>query len=175
MEYDVRLEQVESRPLAVVRRRASLPELAQVIPAACGKVWDVARAQGVPGAGRHIALYWDDVINLEVGVELEAPFAGHDEVVASATPGGLVATAVHFGPYNRLPEAHHAIRRWCANHGFALAGPNWEIYGHWIHEWCDDPSKIRTDVFYLLKAAQLPAGTLGTLTDRTQNRLGSTE
>jgi effector-binding domain-containing protein len=150
MEYDVRLEQVSSRPLAVVRRRATLPELAKVIPEACGTVWSVVRARHITGAGRHVALYWDDVFNLEVGVELDDPCAGYDEVVSSATPGGTVATAVHFGPYNRLPEAHQAIRRWCAKHGYALAGPNWEIYGHWIHEWCDDPSKIRTDVFYLV-------------------------
>jgi effector-binding domain-containing protein len=150
MEYDVRLEYVSSRPLAVVRRRASLPELAKVIPDACGTVWGVVRAQKLTGAGRHVALYWDDAFNLEVGVELDTPFPGHGEVVSSATPGGKVATAVHFGQYNQLPEAHHAIRRWCATHGYRLVGPNWEIYGHWIHEWCDDPAKIRTDVFYLV-------------------------
>jgi effector-binding domain-containing protein len=151
MEYDVRLEQARSLPLAVVRRQAALKELAKVIPDACGMVWGVVRAQNIPGAGRHVALYWDDAINLEVGVELDSPCAGHEEVVSSATPGGTVATAVHFGPYDRLPEAHQAIRQWCAKHGYTLAGPNWEIYGHWIHEWCDDPTKIRTDVFYLVK------------------------
>ena len=41
MEYAIQLEQLASRPLAVVRRRASLPELAKVIPAACGTVWGV--------------------------------------------------------------------------------------------------------------------------------------
>ena len=158
MEYDIRVERLSSRPLAVVRRRASLPELSKVIPDACGTVWNVVRAQMVPGAGRHVALYWDDEFNLEVGVELEAPFGGHGEVIGSATPAGTVATAVHFGPYNQLPVAHQAIRRWCADHGYALAGPYWEIYGHWIHEWCDDPSKIRTDVFYLLKADAGSAG-----------------
>jgi hypothetical protein len=33
-----------------------------------------------------------------------------------------------------------------------LAGPNWEVYGHWTDEWNSDPAKIRTDVFYLLVA-----------------------
>jgi effector-binding domain-containing protein len=119
-------------------------------------VWQVLRALKTPGAGRHVALYWDDVFNLEIGVELEAPFAGHGEVVGSATPGGTVATAVHFGPYSRLPEAHQAIRRWCAANGHTPAGPNWDLYGHWLDEWCDDPSKIRTDVVYLLKADGAP-------------------
>jgi hypothetical protein len=151
MEYDVRLEQVSSCPLAVVRRRASLQELSRVVPDACGVVWNF-RAQQIKGAGRHVALYLDDVLNLEVGVELDTPFAGHGEVVGSVLPAGTVATAVHFGPYNRLGEAHQAIRDWCAQHGHALAGPCWEIYGHWIDEWNSAPAKIRTDVFYLLKA-----------------------
>ena len=150
MEYDVRLEQLGSLSLAVVRRRASAHELSRVVPDGCGTVWNVLRAQKIRGAGRHVALYWDDQINLEVGVELDTPFAGHGDVVGSATPAGAVATAVHLGPYGRLHEAHQAIREWCANHGHALAGPNWEIYGHWLHEWCDDPAKIRTDVFYLV-------------------------
>jgi effector-binding domain-containing protein len=134
----------------VVRRKASLQELGKVIPDACGLVWNVMRTQKVPGAGRHVALYLDDEFNLEVGVELDAPFAGHGEVVSSAIPAGTVATAVHFGPYQQLPLAHQAIRRWCADHGHILDGRNWDIYGHWLDEWCDDPSKIRTDVFYLM-------------------------
>jgi effector-binding domain-containing protein len=152
MEYVVRLEQLSSLPLAVVRRRAALRELSKVVPDACGVVWNVLRSQGVTGAGRHIAVYLDDQINLEVGVELDAPFAGSGEVVGSATPAGRVATTTHCGPYGLLHEAHEAIRLWCGNNGHTLAGPNWEIYGHWKDEWNSDPTKITTDIYYLLLA-----------------------
>jgi effector-binding domain-containing protein len=156
MEYEISIENVVSaRPLAVVRRRASLPELPKVVPEACGIVWDFVRAQQIKGAGRNVALYLDDEMNLEVGVEMDVPFTGHGQVVGSMIPSGTVATAVHFGPYNRLPQAHQAIRAWCKSHGYALAGPNWEIYGHWIDAWKVDPSKIRTDVFYLLTTASV--------------------
>lgn len=150
MEYDVRLEQVSSRPLAVVRRRASSHELARVVPDACGVVWNVVRARKIMGAGRHIAVYLDGQINLEVGVELDAPFAGDGEVVASATPSGPVATTTHSGPYGLLHEAHEAIRQWCRANGQTFAGPSWEIYDHWKDEWNSDPARIRTEVFYLL-------------------------
>ena len=154
MTYDVRLETIAAaRPTLVVRRKATLREIPDVVPAACGFVWNVVREHQVPGAGRHVALYLDDQINLEVGVELEAPFPGH--VGSSALPSGPVATAVHYGPYTRLRAAHEAIRDWCAKHGHAPAGPNWELYGHWEEAWNRDPSQIRTDVFYLLA----PAGT----------------
>jgi hypothetical protein len=150
MDYVIRREQCPGHPLAVVRRRASQQDLATVVPAACGTVWAVLRGLQVVGAGRHVALYLDCQINLEVGVEVAEPFAGHGEVVGSSTPSGLVATTTHYGPYRQLHEAHEAIRRWCASQGHALAGPSWEVYGHWTDECDRDPSKIRTDVFYLL-------------------------
>ena len=77
-------------------------------------------------------------------------------MVGSATPRGPVATTTLYGPYGQLHKAHEAIRLWCANNRHALAGPNWEIYGHWQDEWNNDPAKIRTDVFYLLVADGTP-------------------
>lgn len=145
MEYTVRLEQRAGQPLAVVRRRASSHELARVVPDACGTVWRAVQAMQLAGPGRHVALYWDGQINLEVGVEVAAPFPGRDEVVASA-----VAATTHFGPYGQLHKAHEAIHLWCASNARTLAGPSWEIYGHWQPEWNTDPARIRTDVFYLL-------------------------
>src|SRR4051795_9727649 len=124
MEYNVRLEQLGGRPLAVVRRRASSSELSKVVPEACGTVWGVVRSQKIAGAGRHVAVYLDGQINLEVGVELDAPFAGYGEVVGSTTPAGLVATTTHYGPYGQLHQAHEAIRAWCRNNGYTSAGPS---------------------------------------------------
>jgi effector-binding domain-containing protein len=89
---------------------------------------------------------------VEVGAEVATPFTGHGEVVGSTTPAGSVATTTHYGPYGRLGDAHAAIRRWCADNGHTLTGPNWEVYGHWLDEWNNDPSKVRTDVYYLLAA-----------------------
>jgi hypothetical protein len=185
----VRIERLESVPLAVIRRVVARPELSRVVPECCGLVWKAVRAQQTP-AGRHVAVYWNVEdgnvgpgnvgsgfnrtspgdpdsnvgsgfsrtlprdrnvrIRLEVGVELHGPFAEQGEVVRSATPAGTVASTTHFGPYGGLGAGHEAIRRWCQENGRPLAGPSWEIYGHWQPEWNADPSLIRTDVCYLL-------------------------
>jgi effector-binding domain-containing protein len=146
MDYQIQVEHVESQLTAVVRLRAAQHELPQVIPKACGEVWDYARAARLPKPGRHVALYLDGVMNIECGAEVFQPFAGNDRVVCSALPAGLVATTAHFGPYNRLGDAHSAVLKWCASQGYTLAGPSWEVYGHWH----DDPAQLRTDVFWLL-------------------------
>jgi effector-binding domain-containing protein len=149
MSYAVQLQRLEGVPLAVIRRQASASDLSRVVPECCGLVWEAVRAQQTQ-AGRHVAIYWDGSIRLEVGVELHGPFVEHGDVVRSATPAGTVASATHFGPYNHLGAAHDAVRRWCVANNHELAGPNWEIYGHWQPEWNANPSQIRTDVYYLL-------------------------
>ena len=145
----VALQQLDSIPLAVIRRQARPADLSRVVPQCCGLVWAAVRAQQARG-GRHVAVYWDRSIRLEVGVELFGPFVEQGEIVRSATPAGRIAWATHFGPYGGLGVAHDAIQRWCRANDHTLAGPQWEIYGHWLPEWNKDPSQIRTDVYYLL-------------------------
>jgi effector-binding domain-containing protein len=145
----VHVEQVEPMPLAVVRREVRQAELSRVVPECCGLVWQAVKAQKVP-AGRHVAVYWDDVMHVDIGVELQGPFVDDQDVVNASTPGGTVAWVTHLGPYGGLGAAHDAIHRWCTANGRAAAGPSWEVYGHWHTAWNDDPSQIRTDVYYLL-------------------------
>src|SRR5262249_48967933 len=104
---------------------------------------------GVRTDGHNIALYWDasGAGSIEVGVQVVRVFTPTDAVVGSAVPGGLVATTAHFGPYSELGPAHDAVCAWCRSRGWELAGPFWEVYG----DWSDDPTQLRTDVFYLLK------------------------
>jgi effector-binding domain-containing protein len=149
--YVIRLQNLPSIPVAVVKRTATATELSRIVPEYCGIVWNELRRQGTKG-GRHVAIYWNGDIQLEVGAELEGPFAEHDRVVRSATPSGMVATTAHLGPYQRLGDAHDAVRTWCEANGHRLAGPNWEIYGHWRTEWDSNPALIRTDVYYQIES-----------------------
>jgi effector-binding domain-containing protein len=147
------MERAAATPLAVVRRRAAAGQLSAVVPEGCGTVWKVLKALGTKGAGRHVAVYRcrpGGMVDVEVGAEVGEPFAGSGEVTGSATPAGEVATVTHFGPYGGLGAAHRAIVDWCKANGRTAAGENWEVYGHWVPAWNQDPSQIRTDVFYLL-------------------------
>ena len=135
---------------AAIRARVELRELSKFIPAACGEVWNFARAAGLPKPGRHLALYQEHG-EVEVGAEIQEPFAGNERVHCSSLPKGRAATMTHFGPYSGLGETHAAIRQWCTEQGHVLTGISWELYGHWDESWNKDASKIQTDVFYLLQ------------------------
>jgi effector-binding domain-containing protein len=150
MSYAIRVNRADAGPIACVRRQVSSADLSRVVPECCGLVWAAVKAQGAHG-GRHVALYWDDAVRLEVGVELHGPFTDVAPVVRSATPAGLVATTTHLGPYGGLKAAHDAMHRWSHDSGRRLAGPRWELYGHWQPQWNVEPALIRTDVYYLLE------------------------
>jgi len=151
MPYQIEVKHSELTLTAVICNRVRPQELSKFVPAACGEVWTFIRSAGLAKPGRHVALYLaDGKGSVEVGAEVGERFAGNDRVQCSQLPAGRVATAVHFGPYTRLGEAHTAIREWCVQNGHRLSNVSWEIYGHWQESWNADASKIRTDVFYLL-------------------------
>lgn len=148
----VEVRRESSIAVAVVRRRARAAELSRVVPECCGLVWKALKSQGVHG-GRNVAIYLDGEINLEVGVELAEGCQPGGELVLSATPAGAVAHVRHLGPYGSLGRAHDAIHEWSRTAHRRLAGPSWELYGHWQEAWSTDPSGILTDVYYLLAEA----------------------
>lgn len=147
--HKVHLHDTTSRPIAVIRAQVAQRDLSRVVPAYCGEVWAFARDANLDSPGRHVAVYLDGAITLECGVEVAAPFASTERVVCSSTPAGLAATTTHIGGYGQLGEAHGAIRAWCAHHRLRLAGPSWEVYGHWV----DPPAQPRTDIYYLVVPA----------------------
>src|SRR5437773_3895695 len=107
MPYEIKMTHAEAIPTAVIRSRVPAKELSQFVPAACSEVWSFIRSAGLPRPGRHMALYLDNG-SVEVGAEVSEPFAGNDRVHCSQLPVGHVVTTVHFGPYERLSDAHAA-------------------------------------------------------------------
>ena len=152
MGVDVRIEMVEPRRIAAVRRRVALGAAGSAWRPALDQVWEFLRSQpGLSTDGHNVFLYHhaarpDDPMTVDFGVEVAGSFSPSGEVHETATPGGEAAIAVHRGGYDRLQDAHQAIHRWASSHHRVFAGVSWEIYG----DWSDDASKLETTVVYLL-------------------------
>ena len=152
----VEIETVAEQPIAAVIARVPMGEIGAHFRPHLDKVYDFLKTHGdvrLPGAhnvfvyrGKDIHLHKDGKIPVEFAVLVARKFAEDGEVNCSSTPAGRIATATHVGPYSRLSDTHGAIQKWCAQHGHALAGIDWEIYG----DWNDDPKKLETKVCYLL-------------------------
>jgi effector-binding domain-containing protein len=137
--YAVEIRQVPAGPIAGVRGLATMANLPNRIRALFDEFYAGFKGKGglnivfYPGSG--VAAEFE----IECGVQVES--GGN-----SFTPAGTIATTAYFGPYDQMKPAHESIHKWARENGRKLAGPSWEVYGHWS----DDPAKLRTDIFYLL-------------------------
>ncbi len=151
MSYLLQLVEALPIPVAVIRARLVPRDLPRFVPSACGEVWSFIRATGLPRPGRHVAIYSEAEGWVEAGAEVGSPFPGNDRVRCGSLPAGHAVSTSHLGPYQQLRAAHGAIREWCAVHHETPTGISWEVYDHWQEDWNHDPSRIRTEVYHLLK------------------------
>jgi AraC family transcriptional regulator len=142
MTYSIVKKTLAPRPVLVKRRLIQPSEIAQALAEMFPQVFEEAQRNGVALAGPPFARY------LEMGrgmwtIEAGMPVAG---MSADTLPGGPVAMTTHAGPYDKLPEAHAAMRQWMAAEGLAAAGPPWESY---VTDPADypDPKDWKTEVF----------------------------
>ena len=131
MSVEVRLIAVEPAPTAVVAATTTWKEFPSQWGPMLDKVWAFLRAdaQVVPKDGHNVMLYLDDAPHVEVGVQVSGPFVPAGDVTPSRLPGGLVATATHNAPIQRIGETHDAVVAWCAHNGHRLSRVRWEVYG----------------------------------------------
>jgi effector-binding domain-containing protein len=140
--------------MAAVRRDVAPGAVGSAWGSALGKVWDFIRSQpGLWTDGHNIFLYHHPaqpgaLIQCDFGVEVTRTFEAAGEVYVTETPAGEAAVAVHRGPYNRMNEAHEAIRDWMAANRRESAGYSWDIYG----DPTPDPANTETTIVYLLKS-----------------------
>ncbi|QJR37186.1 GyrI-like domain-containing protein [Gemmatimonas groenlandica] len=155
--YEVRETIVETRPVAGVRVQVPRGRVGQEFGRHLDQVYAAAREGAVLLDGQNIFIYrdaTDEEFTVDFCVGATARFAAVGVVLPLETPRGVAAMTTHHGDYSGLGRAHAAILAWCRAHDRALAGPSWEVYGHW-HA---DPAQLRTDVYYLLTVPGTEAG-----------------
>jgi len=151
MPYQVREVSVAARQVAGVRAQVARGRVAQEFGRHLDQVYAAARAGALKHDGQNIFIYRaaaKDTLTVDFCVGITEPFAAVGPVLPLETPHGIAAMTTHVGDYGRLGEANAAILAWCRATHRRLAGPSWEVYGHW-HE---NPALLRTDVYYLLQA-----------------------
>jgi effector-binding domain-containing protein len=154
MDDRVKIEQLRPRLLAAVRRTAAPREIPSVFKPALDLVWSfLGKHPGLRTDGHNVFLYHhvegpEAGIPIDFGVEVTRRFESEGEVHCVETPPGEAAVVEHRGAYGGLPEAHAALRAWCAANGRTIGTHSLEVYG----DWSNDPSKLETTIQYLLRA-----------------------
>ena len=113
----------------------------QTLPSATheGELWQrlwlgLGLAGGTPAANPLVvAVYHDDLLltrdaDLEVLLEVAAPFAGTEQVRCRQLPATLVASRRLDATDQDVPGVFDALGRWIARNGYRFAGPMFSIY-----------------------------------------------
>ena len=150
MTYEIHLRETKSQPAASIRGRAAWAELGSFISGALMEVFKVAGDQGVRFAGPAYAIYHsaettEAEVDLEVGMPVAEPVEPAGHVIATAIPGGLVATTVHAGRYEDVGPAYRALGEWVQEHGHETAGPCREVDIGGPDQ-VQDPGALRTEI-----------------------------
>ena len=148
--YTVVESTVKPRLVAGVRAHVARGRIGLEFRRYLDQVYAAAGEGSVQLDGENIFIYREcigDQLTVDFCVGARGPFAPLGEVQPLHTPGGVAAMTTHQGDYGRLYAANAAVSAWCRAHDRQLAGPSWEVYGHW-HA---DPAQLRTDVYYLLQ------------------------
>ena len=150
----VTLVDVEPRRTAVIAAAVACEEFPTLWRPMLDEVYTFVRQcpefaaaiEGSPGPHwTNVMLYRREAPNVEVGVLAPSAFTPWGRVSASELPGGHAATASHRGDPSTIGTTHDAVREYARDHGLAITGVLWELYGH-----PDASGDFATEVFHLL-------------------------
>jgi effector-binding domain-containing protein len=93
-------------------------------------------------------LWTDSIVDIETGIPLIDSIAVNDTLIKlkKISPCNVV-TAIHYGPYERLPETYFGINEWMRKNKVFVTGPPWESY---ITDPAEEnnPEKWQTAIFF---------------------------
>ncbi|NKZ91095.1 transcriptional regulator [Rhodococcus hoagii] len=131
MNYDIRFQDRDEQPAAVVAGDVTVDRIADFIGAAFREVVAAAERSGTALAGPPFARYRPlpgGVWNVEAGFPLDREIAPDGRVEPAALPAGPVVTTVHAGGYDTVEPAYIALTSWITEHGYLTVGEAWECY-----------------------------------------------
>ncbi len=130
---EIKSKELTETPTAVLRETVPMTALREFFDRAYPTVMAAVQQQNVQLAGPPFALYRGmptDVVDVEAGFPLAAPYPGGDDggVAAGVLPAGRALEAMHVGPYESLPETYGAVMARMQADGLTPANTMWEYY-----------------------------------------------
>jgi AraC family transcriptional regulator len=133
MPVDIVVKDLPPTHALVMRRRIARDEIAATLAATLPTLFAHAQRNGVAIAGPPFARYPElgmGTLIIEGGIPTAEAEPGDPDagIEALTIPGGQAAVAIHYGPYEGLPQTYQAIETWIQDNGRTIAGPPWETY-----------------------------------------------
>ncbi len=150
MQDNMEDKELGPQPILSVRTKCKVAEIGPVLKEILPEVFYHLDKRGVRPNGPPFTRYhsYDGTdCEIEAGFPVADPQPAEGRITAGELPGGEVASTVHLGPYEMLPQAHDALDDWIKQAGKKSRGSQWEMY------WTDpgeepDPWKRKTELVW---------------------------
>jgi effector-binding domain-containing protein len=145
---EVEFKDVPEQPALVIRERAPLDKLSEIIPAAIDEVHGhLQSVAGFHGPPFNVCPYPDEegLIDLEIGWPVAGEVTGAGRVEYTTLPACTVVSLWHRGPYTELGRTYRALDEFVKQEGLTTAGAPREIYETSPEE-VPDPADWLTEV-----------------------------
>ena len=150
MDHEFKIVELKEQPGLAIRETVTNTEIPAKMQEFFGELWKYIMAGNIEVAGPPFALYhsWNErETSMEVGFPVGPGASGEGRLQSMALPGGKIATGMHFGPYDKLPESYNEMMAWMKANGHEPAGKMWETYLT-DPEMEKDPAKWVTVMFW---------------------------
>ncbi len=149
-EFDVTV--VPQQPALSISKKIPATEIPSVVGAAFGKIENYLKEIGeVPAGPPYIAYFNDDMesLDMEIGLPVNHPVLGLNQIEANKTIGGRVASCIYKGPYSEIGEAYGELTQFVKGKGLKTKGIACEIYLNDPAETL--PEELLTKVMFVLE------------------------
>ena len=131
MTYQCEVRQFEPQATLTVRVRAPAHEVPQLMGRWFGAIGKYLMELHQPPTGMPYAAYRNmdaQDMDVEIGFPVGEVLPPKGEIQPGSIPGGRMATTIHFGPYDRLEDAYHALQSFVGEQGLEPTGVLYEMY-----------------------------------------------
>lgn len=131
MNYEIETREIPAQHLIALRIKATRETVGNEIGQTIPRLIVHATAYGVKPVGGPLTRYFtfgSGELELETAVPVDQKLPEVGGIVNSELPGGLHATTVHTGPFEKIGAAYDAIIDWIHGNDYRVTGTPWEIY-----------------------------------------------
>ncbi len=129
---DIEIKEVPAQPVLLIRERAPLEKMSEVIPAAYAELESYLGELGIEPKGPPITVcpYADDegMVAIQNSFPVEKGAPGRGRIEAATLPPCTVVAFEHRGHYNELDRSYRALTALVEQEHLELAGEPREIY-----------------------------------------------